>query len=159
MADLKVGQEAPDFTLKTGKGEDPSLRELRGRQVVLYFYPKDDTSDCTIEACGFRDAGPAIEQSQAVVLGISADGQASHQTFAGKFNLPFRLLCDERGDVARAYGADWPVLSRLPVIGRLIGPKRKTFVIDAAGRLKAVFPKVNVRGHVEEVLAVLRAGR
>lgn len=154
---LKVGQEAPEFTATTGSGETISLRQLRGKQVVLYFYPKDDTSDCTIEACGFRDAGPALEQAQAVVLGVSSDSQASHQAFASKFKLPFRLLCDETGEVARAYGADWPVVSRLPVIGRLIGPKRKTFVIDAAGRLKAVFPKVHVRGHVEEVLTALRS--
>jgi len=156
MAGVKVGDPAPDFTVTTGGGEDCSLRALRGKQVVLYFYPKDDTSDCTIEACGFRDAGQAMEQANAVVLGVSSDGQASHRRFAEKFNLPFRLLCDEAGTLAQAYGADWPILSRLPVIGRLIGPKRKTFVIDAAGRIKAVFPRVAVKTHVEEVLAALR---
>nr|MBI3612887.1 peroxiredoxin [Nitrospirota bacterium] len=157
MGHLKIGDQAPDFTAKTGIGEAVSLRSLRGKQVVLYFYPKDDTSGCTIEACGFRDATAALEQAEAVVLGVSRDGQASHQSFSRKFNLPFRLLCDEDGAIERAYGAHWPVLSRLPIIGRLIGSKRKTFIIDATGRLKAIFPSVNVNGHVEEVLAALRS--
>jgi peroxiredoxin Q/BCP len=154
---LKIGEPAPDFTARTGTGEEVSLRSLRGRQVVLYFYPKDDTSDCTIEACGFRDATPSLDQAGAVVLGVSRDGQDSHGAFSRKFNLPFRLLCDEDGTIERAYGAHWPILSRLPVIGRLIGSKRKTFVIDASGHLKAIFPKVNVNGHVEAVLDALRS--
>ncbi len=153
---LKIGEPAPDFTAKTGTGETVSLRSLRGRQVVLYFYPKDDTSGCTIEACGFRDATTSLERAGAVVLGVSRDGQASHQSFAKKFNLPFQLLCDEEGMIERAYGAHWPILSCLPAIGRLIGSKRKTFVIDATGNLKAIFPSVNVQGHAEEVLAALQ---
>jgi len=152
---LKVGDPAPDFTARTGTGEAVSLRSLRGKQVVLYFYPKDDTPGCTIEACGFRDATNSLEQAGAVVLGVSRDGQASHQSFSQKFNLPFRLLCDEDGTIERAYGAYWPILSCLPIIGRLIGSKRKTFVIDATGNLKAIFPSVNVRSHVQEVLAAL----
>ncbi|MBM4133423.1 MAG: peroxiredoxin [Nitrospira sp.] len=155
MGNLKVGDPAPDFTARTGTGETISLKSLRGKQIVLYFYPKDDTPGCTIEACGFRDATTSLEQAGAVVLGISRDGQASHQTFSKKFNLPFRLLCDEDGTIERAYGAHWPILSCLPVIGRLIGSKRKTFVIDATGRLKAIFPKVDVKTHVDEVLATL----
>ena len=157
MGHLKIGDPAPDFTAKTGTGEEVSLRSLRGKQVVLYFYPKDDTSGCTIEACGFRDATTSLEQAGAVVLGVSRDGQASHQSFSQKFNLPFRLLCDEDGAIERAYGANWPILSCLPVIGRLIGSKRKTFVIDSTGRLKAIFPNVNVQGHVKEVLAALHS--
>ncbi len=156
MANLHVGDPAPEFTATTGSGETLSLASLRGKQVVLYFYPKDDTSGCTIEACGFRDATPSFEQAGAVVLGVSRDGQESHQSFSQKFNLPFRLLCDEDGAIERAYGAHWPILSCLPVIGRLIGSKRKTFVIDATGRLKAIFPTVDVKTHVQEVLAALR---
>lgn len=157
MGNLKIGDPAPDFTAKTGAGEEVSLRSLRGKQIVLYFYPKDDTPGCTVEACGFRDASASLEQANSVVLGVSRDGQDSHQAFSQKFNLPFRLLCDEEGTIERAYGAHWPILSCLPVIGRLIGSKRKTFVIDASGRLKAIFPTVNVQGHVEEVLAALRS--
>lgn len=156
MAKLKIGDPAPDFTLPTGTGESVSLSGLRGRQVVLYFYPKDDTSDCTLEACGFRDSIASVEEAGAVVLGVSSDGPASHQRFSRKFNLPFRLLSDEEGTVQRAYGADWPVLGRVPGLGRLVGPRRRTFVIDAAGRLKAIFPTVNVDGHAQEVLAALR---
>lgn len=156
MTKLKVGDQAPDFTLATESGEPISLRALRGTQVVLYFYPKDDTSDCTLEACGFRDSIASVKEAGAVVLGVSSDGQTSHQRFSRKFNLPFRLLCDEDATVQRAYGADWPFLSRVPGLGRLIGPKRRTFVIDGAGRVKAIFPTVNVDGHAQEVLAALR---
>jgi peroxiredoxin Q/BCP len=156
MATVHVGDPAPDFTLRDGTGESVSLRALRGTQVVLYFYPKDDTSDCTMEACGFRDAMASIKETGAIVLGVSSDGQTSHQRFSRKFNLPFRLLCDEDGTVQRAYGADRPVLGRVPGLGRLIGPKRRTYVIDGAGRLKAIFPLVNVDAHALEVLEVLR---
>jgi len=159
MRDLQIGEPAPDFTLKSGTGEVVSLLSLRGKQVVLYFYPKDDTLACAIEACGFRDAIAPLSKTGAVVLGVSRDDQASHQRFGRKFNLPFRLLSDPDGRVARAYGAHWPMMSRLPALGRMTGVKRKTFVIDQAGRLKAVFHTVNAYGHAEEVLAVLRDRR
>jgi len=157
MPVLKVGDEAPDFMLPDETGQFVSLRELRGKQVVLYFYPKDDTPGCTVEACGFRDAIASVEQAGAVVLGVSADGQASHQRFSKKFNLPFRLLSDEDGTVQRAYGVAWPVIGLVPALARLAGPRRRTFVIDATGRLKAIFPNVNVERHAQEVLAVLRS--
>jgi len=152
---LKVGDEAPDFTLPDETGQPVSLRGLRGKQVVLYFYPKDDTPGCTVEACGFRDSISSVEQAGAVVLGVSADGQASHQHFRKKFNLPFRLLSDEDGTVQRAYGVAWPVIGLVPALARLAGPRRRTFVINATGHLKAIFPNVRVETHAQEVLAAL----
>lgn len=157
MPQLAVGQPAPDFSLVCETGETISLRDLRGRQVVLYFYPRDHTPHCTIEACGFQDAMPFVLEAGAVVLGVSPDPPASHQRFSRKFRLSFRLLSDEDGTVQRAYGANRPVLGRLPIVGRLLGPKRKTFIIDGAGRLKAIFPTVRVNRHAQEVLAALRA--
>lgn len=157
MAGLQVGQEAPDFTLPDDTGRPVSLRGLRGKQVVLYFYPKDDTPGCTIEACGFRDASESMAQAGAVVLGVSADGQASHQEFIRKFNLPFRLLSDRDGVVQRAYGAAWPVIGLVPALARLAGPRRRTFVIDQAGRLKAIFRNVQVKDHAQEVVDILRS--
>src|SRR5581483_1462426 len=121
MRNLQIGKPAPDFTLPSGSGEAVSLRALRGKQVVLYFYPKDDTLECAIEACGFRDAIAQLSKAGAVVLGVSRDGPGSHQRFSRKFNLPFRLLSDPDGRVARAYGAHWPVMSRLPALGRMTG--------------------------------------
>lgn len=155
MPTLKVGDEAPDFTLPDETGQPVSLRGLRGKQVVLYFYPKDDTPGCTVEACGFRDSISSVEQAGAVVLGVSADGQASHQHFRKKFNLPFRLLSDEDGTVQRAYGVAWPVIGLVPALARLAGPRRRTFVINATGHLKAIFPNVRVETHAQEVLAAL----
>ncbi|MEW6542797.1 MAG: peroxiredoxin [Nitrospirota bacterium] len=151
MPELKVGDPAPDFSLPCESGEVVSLAGLRGKQVVLYFYPKDDTSGCTVEACGFRDQIAAIERAEAVVLGISPDDRGSHQRFIEKFSLPFRLLVDEDGTVQKAYGV------YRPLINGLIGPRRRTFVIDQAGRLKAIFPKVRVHGHAQEVLTALRS--
>jgi peroxiredoxin Q/BCP len=156
MPALNIGDLAPDFALTADNGESIALKDLRGSQVVLYFYPKDDTSGCTMEACGFRDAFASFREAGAVVLGVSSDGQISHRDFSRKFNLPFRLLCDEKGTVQRAYGAAWPVLSRVPGLGRLLGPKRHTYVIDAAGRIKAIFTIVNVDAHALEVLEVLK---
>lgn len=157
MGALSPGQPAPDFSLSSETGETVSLRDFRGKQVVLYFYPKDDTPHCTIEACEFLDARDSFDQAGAVVLGVSADPPASHRKFIGKFRLPFRLLSDQTGSVQRAYGANRPLLGLLPLVGRLLGPRRKTFVIDGAGRVKAVFPKVRARGHAQEVLNVVRS--
>jgi peroxiredoxin Q/BCP len=154
---LTVGQPAPDFSLICETGQTISLRDFRGKQVVLYFYPKDDTPHCTIEACAFRDAMSLVEQAGGVVLGVSADSPTSHRRFSQKCQLPFRLLSDETGSVQRAYGADRPVLGRLPILGRLLGPRRKTFIIDRAGRLRAIFHTVRVKGHAEEILTALRA--
>ena len=151
--ELKVGDKAPAFSVKTERGDTVSLNSLKGTQVVLYFYPKDDTSGCTKEACGFRDAIKPIKKSDAVVLGVSMDDADSHARFIGKYGLPFSLLCDEDGTVSKAYG----VFKKKNMYGRTYwGIERSTFIIDAAGRLKAVFRKVKVDGHVAEVQAALK---
>lgn len=157
MARLRVGDPAPDFSLLSGTGEQISLHDFLGTTVVLYFYPKDDTPSCTIEACGFRDASGPLAQAGAIVLGVSSDPPAAHQRFSRRYGLPFRLLSDQDGAVQRAYGVHRPILGRLPIVGRLLGPKRRTFLIDASGRIKALFPRVRADGHAREVLAVLRA--
>jgi len=145
--------EAPPFELKNQDGEVVRLRDLKGGWVVLYFYPKDDTSGCTREACSFRDNHDAIRATGATVLGISGDTEASHRKFAAKHNLPFQLLVDDDHAVARAYGA-WGMKS---MYGRQYeGVLRSTFIIDPAGRIAAVWPKVKPAGHGDEVLAWLR---
>lgn len=151
--ELAVGDKAPEFSLKDQDGQVVTLRSLKGKQVVLYFYPKDDTPGCTKEACGFRDSLGPIQKAGAVVLGVSLDGEDSHRKFIAKFALPFPLLCDEDAALSKAYG----VYKEKGMYGRKYwGIERSTFVIDPAGRLKAVFPKVKVDGHVDEVLAVLK---
>ena len=150
--DLKVGDRAPDFSLPSGAGQTITLKSLRGKQVVLYFYPKDDTPGCTKEACSFRDEITQIEKAHAVVLGISTDGLASHQKFSKKYGLPFALLSDESLVVAKAYG----VYKQKSLYGRTYwGIERSTFVIDKTGKLTAIFRKVKVDGHVEQVMTAL----
>ena len=152
--ELKVGDTAPDFSLPSGTGDTLALKRLRGKQVVLYFYPKDDTPGCTKEACGFRDDITRIEQANTVVLGISTDDLTSHQKFSKKYGLPFTLLSDENAAVSKAYG----VYKQKSMYGKTYwGIERSTFVIDERGKLKAVFPKVKVEGHVEDVMNVLGA--
>ncbi|MGB3396897.1 MAG: thioredoxin-dependent thiol peroxidase [Nitrospira sp.] len=155
MADvLEVGDKAPDFSLPDQDGSTVTLKSLKGKQVVLYFYPKDDTSGCTKEACDFRDSLAPIKKAGAVVLGVSKDGKASHQKFIAKYGLPFALLSDEEVTVCTAYG----VYKEKSMYGRkYMGIERSTFVIDATGRIKALFRKVKVPGHVDEVLAALKA--
>jgi len=154
-AELKAGDKAPAFSLKSDRGSTVSLKSLKGRQVVLYFYPKDDTPGCTKEACGFRDAMPSLEKADAVVLGVSMDDAASHQKFVKKYGLPFPLLCDEGGAMSKAYG----VYKQKNMYGKTYwGIERSTFIIDGTGRLKAVFRKVKVDGHVVEVQAALMKG-
>ncbi|HQV46390.1 MAG TPA: thioredoxin-dependent thiol peroxidase [Nitrospira sp.] len=155
MADeLDVGANAPDFSLPDQDGSTVTLKSLKGKQVVLYFYPKDDTSGCTKEACDFRDSLAPIKKAGAVVLGVSKDGKASHQKFIAKYELPFALLSDEEVTVCTAYG----VYKEKSMYGRkYMGIERSTFVIDATGRIKALFRKVKVPGHVDEVLAALKA--
>ena len=151
--ELTVGDKAPRFVLPDQTGKTVALEDLKGRQVVLYFYPKDDTPGCTREACDFRDAIATLRRAGAEVLGVSFDGQASHQKFIAKFELPFTLLSDEEKTVAKAYG----VYKQKNMYGRKVwGIERSTFVIDEQGLLKAVFRKVKVEGHVDEVLAVLK---
>ena len=152
--ELAVGAKAPEFSLPNQDGDKVSLKSLKGKQVVLYFYPKDDTSGCTKEACDFRDSLAPIKEAGAVVLGVSMDGKASHQKFIAKYELPFGLLTDEDAATSKTYG----VYKEKSMYGRKYwGIERSTFVIDAAGRIKALFRKVKVPGHVDEVLAALKA--
>ena len=152
---LKVGDVAPPFSLKTSGEKTIALSEFRGKRVVLYFYPKDDTPGCTKEACGFRDAAARLRQANAVVLGISRDSVASHDRFANKYHLSFPLLSDPDATVCAAYG----VYTQKSMYGRLfLGIVRTTFIIDEEGRIASIFPKVSVEGHIEAVLQALKAG-
>ncbi len=152
--EIAVGDKAPDFSLPDQTGKPVNLKSFKGKQVVLYFYPKDDTPGCTKEACGFRDAIKQIEKAGAVVLGVSLDGPDSHQKFMAKYHLPFPLLCDQTATVSKAYG----VYKEKNLYGKTHwGIERSTFVIDEKGMIKAAFRKVKVDGHVEEVLAALKA--
>lgn len=151
-AALTPGAKAPAFRLPSDAGVPVALKDFSGRPVVLYFYPKDDTSGCTTEACEFRDSWRAVQAAGAVVLGVSPDGVASHQKFKKKYELPFTLLADEDHAVAEAYGA-WGEKS---MYGRkYFGVLRKTYIIDARGKIARVFEKVKPRGHAAEVLAAL----
>jgi peroxiredoxin Q/BCP len=151
---LGTGVTAPDFSLPADDGSTVTLAGLKGRKVVLYFYPKDDTSGCTKEACGFRDSWKDVQRTGAVVLGVSPDGVASHQKFKRKYDLPFPLLADTDHRVAEAYGA-WGEKS---MYGRRYkGILRTTFVIDDEGRIAYVFEKVKPEGHAAEVLTALRS--
>jgi len=146
----KIGDKAPDFTLKKDGGGEITLSKLRGKKVVLYFYPKDDTPGCTKEACGFRDALPDFSKLDGVVVGISKDGVAKHDKFKAKYELPFTLASDAEGKVCAAYGT-WIEKS---MYGRkYMGIDRATFLIDETGTLRAEWRKVKVPGHVEAVLA------
>ena len=141
-------EQAPDFTVKTDEAKDLQLSELRGRPVVLYFYPKDDTPGCTVEACELRDAFPRFKKSDAVILGVSPDDVTSHQKFKRKFDLPFTLLADTDHAIAERYGV-WVEKS---MYGKQYwGVQRSTFIIDADGRVAKVFPKVKPEGHAAEV--------
>ncbi len=149
---LTVGMQAPEFSLPSTLGRKVSLSEFRGKRVILYFYPKDDTPGCTMEACGFRDAFPRIESKDAIVLGISLDDELSHERFAQKYNLPFPLLSDKDAAVSRQYGT----YKEKNLYGRSFwGIERTTFVIDREGKVEHVFRRVKVEGHAEEVMATL----
>jgi len=151
---IETGKKAPDFKLATDGGRSVSLKELRGKPVVLYFYPKDDTSGCTAEACGFRDNLPKFSRAKAQVIGISRDPVKSHDKFKAKYDLPFTLASDEDGKVCEAYGT-WVQKS---MYGRkYMGIERATFLIDANGVVRNVWRKVKVPGHVEEVLEAAKA--
>jgi peroxiredoxin Q/BCP len=152
-SELNVGDKAPGFSLKTEDGRTVSLASLKGAQIVLYFYPKDDTPGCTKEACGFRDSITSMEKADAVVLGVSMDDADSHARFITKYGLPFPLLCDEDGTVSKAYG----VYKKKNMYGKTYwGIERSTFIISETGKLKAIFRKVKVDGHVAEVRAALK---
>jgi peroxiredoxin Q/BCP len=152
MIMLAEGTMAPDFRLPADGGGEVALSDHRGKKVVLYFYPKDNTSGCTQEACDFRDDYSQITAAGAVVLGVSPDSVKSHDGFKLKFNLPFFLLSDPDHRVAEMYGA-W---GEKKMYGKsYMGIIRTTFVIDEQGRIVKVFPKVRVKGHSQEVLAAL----
>jgi peroxiredoxin Q/BCP len=151
---VAIGKKAPDFTMPTDGGGTVSLAKLKGRPVVLYFYPKDNTSGCTKEACDFRDAMAGFARLKATVIGVSKDSPKSHDGFKAKQKLNFTLASDEDGKVCAAYGA-WVEKS---MYGRkYMGIDRSTFLIDAKGVVRQIWRKVKVPGHVEEVLAALKA--
>ena len=151
---LKVGDMAPDFTLTTDGGGSISLKELKGKTVVLYFYPRDDTPGCTAEACAFRDSLPDFSKVKAEVVGISRDSVGSHDKFKRKFKLPFPLASDEDGKVTEAYGV-WVEKSMYGK--KYTGIERATFLIDGKGVIRDIWRKVKVEGHTDEVLEAARA--
>jgi peroxiredoxin Q/BCP len=152
MTELNEGDSAPDFTLPRSGGGEVSLSDFRGRKVVLYFYPADDTPGCTKEACQLRDANEQIEAANATVLGVSPDGVSSHDRFIAKYGLPFVLLADADHAVAERYGA-W---TERNLYGRkFMGIQRSTFLIDEQGRIEKIWPRVRADGHAAEVLAAL----
>jgi len=147
--EIAEGMEAPDFELKDQKGNAISLKNFRGKKVVLYFYPKDDTPGCTKEACSFRDNMDKIIEKGAIVIGISNDDLKSHEKFSKKYNLNFSLLSDVDRRVSIKYG----VYKKKNLYGKIVwGIERSTFIIDEQGKIKKIFRKVNVEGHVDEVL-------
>lgn len=149
---IKVGEPAPDFKLPVDDGSTLSLGDFRGKKIVLYFYPKDDTPGCTREACSFRDNLARVSSKGAVVLGVSRDDAESHVKFKGKYQLNFPLLSDESGKVTESYG----VWKKKNLYGReFMGIERTTFLIDERGKVARIWPKVKVDGHVDEVLAAL----
>ncbi len=149
---LKEGDPAPAFSAATSGGGRVSLAELKGKNVILYFYPKDDTPGCTKEACGFRDHFAAFAKHGAVVLGVSTDSAKSHDKFVEKFKLPFTLLADEDKAIVGAYG----VWGEKSFMGRKYqGTHRVTFLIGPDGRIKKIWPQVKPDEHAAEVLAAL----
>lgn len=149
---IEVGRKAPAFTLPSSEGGTVSLSDFPGKKVVLYFYPKDNTPGCTVEACDFRDSFTHIQAAGAVVLGISADSIASHEKFRDRFALPFPLLSDESHAMMEAYG----VWKERKNYGRTyMGIERTTVLVDGEGIVRRIWPKVTVKGHVDAVLAAL----
>lgn len=150
---LSVGDRAPDFELPSSSGKPVKLSSQKGRQVVLYFYPKDDTPGCTIEACSFRDSLPKFDTLDAVVLGVSSDSLESHAKFIDKYSLNFTLLSDEGLKAHRLYDT-WK--EKVNYGRKYMGTERSTFVIGADGRIKKIFRKVSPQGHEVQVLAALK---
>src|SRR5208283_626683 len=149
---LNVGDKAPDFSLPSTDGNILSLNNFKGKKVVLYFYPKDDTSGCTKEACSFRDNLARVKKKGAVLIGVSADSVNSHKKFTEKYDLSFPLISDEEKSMIKAYGV-WKEKS---MYGRkYMGIERTTFVIYEKGKIAHIFSKVKVDGHTDEVLEVL----
>lgn len=149
---LHEGDKAPDFTATTDTGDEISLKDLRGKKVVLYFYPKDNTSGCTREACDFRDNLARIKRKGALVYGVSPDSEKSHQNFKTKYELTFPLVVDSDRKISEAYGT-WKEKS---MYGRkFFGIERATFLIDEQGKIEKIWRKVKVTGHVDDVIESL----
>jgi len=153
MSELKIGNKAPDFSLPDADGNIVKLSDFRGKKVILYFYPKDNTSGCTREACDFRDATPRFDAADAVIVGVSPDSEASHRKFRDKYDLPFVLLADADKKVADLYG----VYQEKNMCGKKsMGIVRSTFVIDENGKLAEEMRKVKVDGHVAAVFELIK---
>lgn len=149
---LEVGDKAPEFTLKDDQGADVSLKDFKGKTVVLYFYPKDDTPGCTKEACDFRDNIKKFTKKNAAIVGVSPDETKAHVKFKTKYDLPFSLLSDPEKKMLQAYGV-WKEKS---MYGRkYMGVERTTFVIDGKGVITRIYPKVSVTGHIDIILSEL----
>jgi len=152
MSALKVGDKAPDFTLPDQSGSIRSLKDFKGKKLVLYFYPRDNTSGCTKEACAFQNNLTRLRRKGVEVVGVSADSVQSHEKFADKYDLKFPLLSDEKKEVIKAYKA-W---KKKKMYGKeYFGIERTTYVLDDKGKIASIFPKVKVDGHVDEVSKVL----
>jgi thioredoxin-dependent peroxiredoxin len=149
---LEIGQKAPAFKLKNQEGKTVSLNDYKGKKVVLYFYPKDDTPGCTKEACNFRDEFPRFGKLNAVILGVSVDSIESHQKFIKKYDLPFDLLSDDKKDIVLKYEV-WKEKNNYGK--KYMGIERTTFVIDEKGRINRIFNKVKVDGHDQEIKEAL----
>lgn len=150
---LRVGEKAPDFTLENGDGEKVKLSSLKGKKVVLYFYPRDNTPGCTREAIAFRDGMQKIRRRGGVVLGVSTDSVGSHKKFSDKYDLNFPLLADVEKEVVEKYGA-WQEKSNYGK--KYMGIVRSTVIVDEDGKVLKLFPNVKVDGHFEEVLEALK---
>ncbi|MEW5799062.1 MAG: thioredoxin-dependent thiol peroxidase [Bacteroidota bacterium] len=154
MPALKVGASAPDFSLVAQDGKTYSLKKFRGKKVVVYFYPEDDSGTCTDQACSFRDHMSRIEETDAIVFGISPDSLTSHEKFSAKYNLNFLILSDEDKTTMKKYG----VWKKKKLFGNeYMGVIRTTFVIDEMGIITHIFPKVRIKGHVDKVIQALKA--
>jgi peroxiredoxin Q/BCP len=153
MAAIKTGNKAPDFTLPDAHGKKVKLSDFKGKKVVLYFYPRDNTPGCTQEACDFRDASKDFTKAKTVIIGISPDSEKSHQNFLAKHELPFILLSDPDKKVAGQYG----VYKEKKMYGKtMMGIERSTFLIDENGKLVEEMRKVKVKGHVDEILSLAK---
>jgi peroxiredoxin Q/BCP len=146
---LKSGDKAPEFNLLSDTGDKINLKDLKGKKVILYFYPKDNTSGCTKEACDFRDSIKTFQKKNTVIIGVSKDSVESHRKFKSKFELPFTLLSDESADVLKKYGV-WKEKSMYGK--KYMGIERTTFIINENGTIEKIFSKVKVNGHIEELL-------
>jgi len=154
MTTLKEGDRAPSFSLPDADGQKVSLSGFKGKRVVLYFYPKDDTPGCTTEACGFRDRIGAIHKADAVVVGVSPDGAEPYQKFRTKYGLPFTLLCDVNKDTLKDYGV-W--VSKLKFGKQSMGVARTTFIIGPDGTIEKIYKTVKPEVHADEVVSYLNS--